>query len=81
MKIEINKIIRLANNEEYLVIDKVHMGKIDYYYIAGLNEEKNDITNNYKIVTLININDNLCIDEVLGEDKLKEVLPLFINKY
>lgn len=80
MKIEVNNIITLANNEEYLVIDKVHLGKIDYYYIAGLSEDKTDITNNYKIVTLLNINENLCIDEVLGEDKLKEVLPLFINK-
>lgn len=80
MKIEVNKIITLANNEEYLVIDKVHLGKIDYYYIASLNEDKTDITNNYKIVTLLNINENLCIDEVLGEDKLKEVLPLFVNK-
>lgn len=80
MKIEINKVITLANGEEYLVIDKVHLGKIDYYYIAGLNEEKTDITNNYKIVTVIDINGNVCMDEVLGEDKLKEVLPLFINK-
>lgn len=80
MKIEINKIITLANGEEYLVIDKVHLGKIDYYYIAGVNDDKTDITNNYKIVTVININENICIDEVLGEDKLKEVLPLFINK-
>lgn len=80
MKIEVNKVITLANNEEYLVIDKVHLGKIDYYYIASLSDDKTDITNNYKIVTLLNINDNLCIDEVLGEDKLKEVLPLFINK-
>ena len=80
MKIEINKVITLANGEEYLVIDKVHFGKIDYYYIAGLNDEKTDISNNYKIVTVMNINDNICIDEVLGEEKLKEVLPLFINK-
>lgn len=80
MKIEINKVITLANGEEYLVIDKVHLGKIDYYYIAGVNDDKTDITNNYKIVTVININENICIDEVLGEDKLKEVLPLFINK-
>ena len=80
MKIEINKVITLASGEEYLVIDKVHFGKIDYYYIAGLNDEKTDISNNYKIVTVMNINDNICIDEVLGEEKLKEVLPLFINK-
>lgn len=80
MKIEINKVIILANKEEYLIIDKARLGLIDYYYIAGLNEDKSDITNNFKIVTLANINDNLCIDEVLGEDKLKEVLPLFLNK-
>lgn len=80
MKIEINKVIILGNKEEYLVIDKARLGSIDYYYIAGLNEDKSDITNNFKIVNLININDNLCIDEVLGEDKLKEVLPLFLNK-
>lgn len=80
MKIEINKVIVLANGEEYLVIDKVRLGKMDYYYIAGINDEKSDITNNFKIVTTISINDKTCIDEVLGEDKLKEVLPLFINK-
>lgn len=80
MKIEINKIITLANNEEYLVIDKVYLNKIDYYYIAGLSEDKMDITNNFKIVTVIDIDGRLCIEEVLGEEKLKEVLPLFINK-
>ena len=80
MKMEINKVITLANKEEYLIIDKVRLGKIDYYYIAGLNNDKTDITNNYKIVTEININDNICIDEVLGEEKIKEIIPLFINK-
>ncbi len=80
MRMEINKVITLANKEEYLIIDKVRLGKIDYYYIAGLNDDKTDITNNYKIVTEININDNICIDEVLGEEKIKEIIPLFINK-
>lgn len=80
MKIEINKIITLANGEEYLIIDKVHLGKIDYYYIAGLNERKTDISNNYKIVTIVNINDKMCVDEVLGEEKIKEIIPLFINR-
>ena len=80
MKVEINKIITLANGEEYLIIDKVHLGKIDYYYIAGLNENKTDISNNYKIVTIVNINDKMCVDEVLGEEKIKEIIPLFINR-
>ena len=80
MKVEINKIITLANNEEYLVIDKVHLGRNDYYYIAGLSDDKTDITNNFKIVTLVEENNKSLIEEVLGEEKLKEILPLFISK-
>ena len=65
MNIELNTIITLENGEEYLTVDKVTKDKVDYYYIAQLNEEKNgrDV-----------------IEEVLGEDNLKEVLPLFIDK-
>ena len=50
MKLEINKIITLGNNEEYLVVDKV---------------EKDD---------------NIYLDEVLGEDQLKSILPLFVKE-
>lgn len=39
MKLEINKIITLGNNEEYLVVDKVEKDGKEYYYIAEVNEE------------------------------------------
>jgi len=80
MEIELNMIITLENDEEYLTIDKVVKDDVSYYYIAQLNEEKNDIANNYKIVTIKNENEKNVIEEVLGEDKLKEILPLFIDK-
>jgi len=80
MEIELNMIITLENDEEYLTIDKVVKDDVSYYYIAQLNEEKNDIANNYKIVTIKNEEDKNVIEEVLGEDKLKEILPLFIDK-
>ena len=80
MNIELNTIITLENREEYLTIDKVTKDKVDYYYIAQLNEEKNDIANNYKVVIIKKQDGKDVIEEVLGEDNLKEILPLFIDK-
>ena len=46
MKLEVNKIITLGNNEEYLVVDKVEKDDKEYYYIAQVNDEETDICDN-----------------------------------
>ena len=80
MKIEINKILTLASGEEYLVIDKaVDAGK-EYFYVAEVNEEKNDIKDNYKIITVNYEGEKAFFAEVLGENNLKKVLPLFVKE-
>ena len=80
MKLEVNKVITLGNNEEYLVVDMVEKDGKAYYYIAQVNEEGNDIKDNYKIVCATYKDDNIYLDEVLGEDKLKSILPLFVKE-
>lgn len=80
MELEINKIITLGNNEEYLVIDKVEKDDKEYYYIAEVNEEGTDIKDNYKIVLATYKDGDIYLDEVLGEDVLKTVLPLFVKE-
>ena len=80
MKLEINKVITLGNNEEYLVVDKVEKDDKEYYYIAEVNEEGTDIKDNYKIVCATYKDDNIYLDEVLGEDQLKTILPLFVKE-
>ena len=77
---EIDKIITLGNGEKYLVIDKVEKDDKEYYYVAEVNEDETNIKDNYKIVTTNKKNDDLFIEEVLGEDKLKDILPLFIKE-
>lgn len=79
MKLELNKIITLGNNEEYLVVDKVKKDDKEYYYIAQVNKEGTDIEDNYKIVVATYKDGEIYLDEVLGEDKLKEILPLFVK--
>ena len=79
MELEINKIIILGNNEKYLVIDKVNNNGINYYYVAEVNDQETDIKDNYKIVTIEKEDNQDCFYEVLGEEKLKVVLPLFLK--
>ena len=81
MKLEINKIVTLGNNEEYLVVDRVEKDDKEYYYIAEVNEDGTDIKDNYKIVLATYDDGNIYLDEVLGEDQLKSILPLFVKEY
>ena len=80
MKLEINKIIMLGNNEEYLVVDMVEKDGKEYYYIAEVNEDGTDIKDNYKIVCATYKNGSIFLDEVLGEEKLKSILPMFVKE-
>lgn len=75
--LDIDKVIVLENKEEYLVLDKVSKDNIEYFYIAKINETATDIENNYKLITVLERDGNRIIEEVTGEEKLKEILPLF----
>ena len=79
MKIEINKVITLGNNEKYLVIAYVENNNKDYYYIAELDEYGKDIKDNYKIMVKNEKDGKVFLDEVVGETNLKTVLPLFVK--
>lgn len=79
MRLEINKIVTLGNNEEYLIVDKVEKDDKEYYYVAQVNEDETDIKDNYKIVCATYKDGDIYLDEVLGEDKLKSILPMFVK--
>lgn len=79
--LEINKVITLGNDERYLVIETISREDIDYYYIAEVNNSGTDIVDNYKIVTTVIDGEDTLIEEITGEEKLKEVLPLFLEKF
>ena len=78
--LEIDKVIVLENKEQYLVLVKVNYEDTDYYYIAKLNDTETDIENTYKLVTVSERDGNKIIEEVTGEDNLREILPLFETK-
>ena len=75
--LDIYKIVVLENKEEYLILDKAVKDEKEYYYIAKVNDTETDIENNFKLVTVEETDNNRVIVEVTGEDKLREILPLF----
>lgn len=75
--LDIDKVIILENKEKYLILDKIVKDYIEYFYIAKVNDTETDIENNYKLITIEKKDNNMVIVEVTGEDKLREILPLF----
>jgi len=81
MILEVNRVITLGNNEQYLIIEEVEKYGKEYYYIAEINKTKKYIKDNYKIITTTEEDEEIYIEEITGEDKLKEILPLFLEKF
>ena len=81
MILEVNRVITLGNDEQYLIIEEVEKYGKEYYYIAEINQTKTDIKDNYKIITTTEEDEEIYIEEITGEDKLKEILPLFLEKF
>lgn len=79
MKIDVNKIITLGNNEKYLIISHVENNNKDYYYIAELDQNGKDIKENYKIMESTITDGKTYLDEVVGETNLKTIIPLFVK--
>ena len=80
MNLEINKIVTLGNGEQYLIVDSIIKDGKEYYYIAEVNDDETDIKDNYKIVCATYKDGEIYLDEVLGEDKLKLILPMFVKE-
>ena len=79
MDLSINKVVTLGNGENYLIVGKINFELEDYLYIAQINETKTDILDNYKIVKVTKDNDKYYLDEIVGEEKLKKILPIFVE--
>lgn len=79
MDLIVNKVLTLGNGENYLIVGKINFELEDYLYIAQINETRTNILDNYKIVKVTKDNDKYYLDEIVGEEKLKKILPVFIE--
>lgn len=75
--LNVDKVITLGNGDKYLVLDKILYNDVDYYYIAKVNETSTDIENDFKLISVNEVDGHSVIVEVTGEDRLKDILPKF----
>lgn len=78
MELTIDKVITLQNEEQYIIIDNVVSRGIRYYYIAGVDKEKQVLNGVCKIVKIVDGDKVKFID---NKDELSVIFPLFMSHY
>ncbi|MDO5569564.1 MAG: hypothetical protein Q4G04_05620 [bacterium] len=77
---EINKLLTLSSNKQFIVLEKVSIDSIGYYYLVEYDNLSNKIKDNYKIAKVELRYGNEHVVEVTDEDVLKKILPMLIEK-
>lgn len=80
MKLEVNKMITLNNDEKYVILEEVEKDGTNYYYIAEVNNDETDIKDVYKIISTSEKDGLTYLNEITDETILQELLPLFLSK-
>lgn len=80
MRIDVNSMITLNNKEKYVVLEKINIENINYYYVALVNDNETDIKDEYKIIKLEEKNGINYVIEVVEQALLTKLLPLFLEK-
>ncbi len=77
---EIEDIITLEDNLEYLILDKTIINNEKYLYCVEIDKEEKPTTN-YNYLKEIDVNNELYIEEVKDEKMLEMLINVFTNNY
>ena len=78
---EIDNIITLSNNKEYLLLDKTDNNGKNYFYAVGIDENGNTKENEYVFFEEIKENNDILAKEVKDKDVINLLLTIFTNNY
>lgn len=76
MKIKVNDILVLENNQKALVLADTLYNGYKYYYLAEVTNDEKEVTENVKIVKEMIKDDNKYISEIENESEFKIVCEL-----
>lgn len=72
-----DEIIELKNGKKYLILDTAIIDNKSYYKIKEVNENLDKLIGDYKIISAINNDGDLFIDEKLADAELQKLSELF----
>ncbi len=77
MEINLHTVLTLEDDEKYVVVAKIEYEGNYYDYLLQLTDDEEDVTDQVAIVKEEKENDEIYIDEIIDEELLKKLTPLF----
>ena len=77
MEINLHTVLTLEDDEKYVVVAKIEYEGNYYDYLLQLTDDEEDVTDQVAIVKEEKENDEIYIDEIIDEQLLKKLTPLF----
>ena len=77
MEINLHTVLTLEDDEKYVVVAKIEYEGNYYDYLLQLTDDEEDVTDQVEIVKEEKENDEIYIDEIIDEELLKKLTPLF----
>lgn len=68
----VGQVIRLSDEKEYMILDKINLHNINYMYLITINKPTEML-----IVTESNNNGEIVLDEIKDNDELDYILSQF----
>ena len=78
MENRINSILELANNEKYVVINQAIYQDRNYFLVAKITDDEEDLTGEIKIVEEV-MQDGVLGVKIVTDPKLLELLAKYLN--
>ena len=71
MENRINKIIGLSNGSKYLVLNQACYKQINYYFVVGVTEDEQNITNEFRLLEEKIVDGKLLLSSVEDQETIK----------
>lgn len=71
MENRINKIINLKNGSKYLVLNQAYYKGNNYYFVVGVTEDEQDVTDEFRLLEEKNVDGKLLISSVNDAETIK----------
>lgn len=71
MENRINKIIELSNGTKYLVLNQAYYKQINYYFVVGVTEDEQNLTNEFRLLEEKIIDGKILLSSVEDSETIK----------
>ena len=71
-----DKVITTIDQRKWLVVNEVTFNGVEYLLVIGITDDKNDITEELKVVKIETINNQIKLVPELDNNILNQVCPL-----